>query len=570
MTVLRTEIRPGSYADSVVLMQLQAELRRRPGILDAGVVMGTAANLKLLRSGDLLPAAAAGAGAEDLVVVVRAESEAAARRALGEVDSLLRRRGGGGEEFRPRSLEAAIRLLPQARWALVSVPGRFAAGVARRALDLGLNVFLYSDNVTIDDEVELKRRAVAEGRLLLGPDCGTALIHGIGFGFANRVRRGGIGVISASGTGLQAVACRVHQQGAGISHGIGVGGRDLRERVGGLTARQALDLLRRDPSTEVVVLVSKPPAPRVAAELLQAALRLDKALVVYFSGRAAPAPRIADVHFARSLAEAADIAVSLSTPRPAPSRATDRSPPSPSDVAGTGPSHLVRGLFSGGTLAIEAAQGLACFLAPIRSNTTAVGVEPLPDASRSEGHAVIDLGADELTVGRLHPMLDPDLLVQRLRREAADPEVATILIDVVLGSGAHPDPAARLAPVIAECRQGRDLEIVVLLVGTDEDPQDLAATRERLTAGGASVCASVAEAVARVVQRSAPRGGATDVAEAPASLDSLQPPIAVLNVGLESFYEDLARRDVPAVQVDWRPPAGGDPRLMSILERMKA
>ena len=256
------EIRQGAYYDSVVLMQLQRSLAGLAGVVDAGVVMATPANLELLAVGDLLPENS-GARPDDLLIVVKGETEAAATAALAQVDGLLQqRRSQVASEFRPRSLAAAVKNTPDAQWVLVSVPGRYAAGVAREAVELGKHVFLYSDNVTLEDEVALKQLARQKGLLLMGPDCGTAVINGIGLGFANRVRRGRIGIVAASGTGLQAVMTEIHNLGSGISQAIGTGGRDVKADVGAITAQQALALLGRDPMTKVIVLVSKPPRRR--------------------------------------------------------------------------------------------------------------------------------------------------------------------------------------------------------------------------------------------------------------------------------------------------------------------
>ena len=269
MSVTQFEIRPGAYFDSVVLMQLQRALAAQTGVMDAGIVMATPANREILAGSDLLPAAANQAAPDDLLIVVKAKDAAAAQAALSQLDNLIQqRRAAAAQSFRPRSLATAAKLLPAAEWVLLSVPGRYAADVAQAALSAGKNVFLYSDNVSLEDELALKQRASAARLLLMGPDCGTAIINGVGLGFANRVRRGKIGLIGASGTGLQAIASHIHALGGGISQAIGTGGRDLSPEVGGMTALQALDLLRRDPDTEVILLVSKPPAPEVAARLL--------------------------------------------------------------------------------------------------------------------------------------------------------------------------------------------------------------------------------------------------------------------------------------------------------------
>jgi len=560
MTVVRSEIRAGAYADSIVLMQLQSALTRLPGVIDAGVVMGTPVNLDLLASNKLLPDSAAAAGADDLVVVVKAESDETATAALAQIDALLARRSTAGDgEHRPRSLAAAIKALPDSNWVLISVPGRWAAGVAREAVDLGRHVFLYSDNVPLEDEIQLKQEAAAKGLLFLGPDCGTTIVNGVGLGFANRVRRGAIGLVGASGTGLQAVTSRIHELGGGISHALGTGGRDLTAEVAGITAHETLDLLARDPDTRVIVLVSKPPAPRVAAGLLSAARAAAKPVVVHFFDFAPPARSLDNLHFTTSLSRAAELAVEL----------LENDAESASSAAIAKDEHhpgRLRGLFAGGSLAVEAQEGLRPFLTPLYSNVPISGVERLTDPTRSQGHTILDLGSDELTVGRLHPMMDQQLRIDRLHQEAADPEVGLLLLDVVLGYGAHPDPAAELVPAIEEIRRRREVEIVAVVIGTDEDQQEISSQIERLTAAGARVFRTVTEAttyISRILAARRPTGGT------PVALDVLSSPVVAINVGLESFYDSLTGQGVEAVELEWRPPAGGDVQLMSILERMK-
>lgn len=556
MSAVRSERRVGAYYDSIVLMRLQSSLAGLPGVVDAGVVMATAANLALLESNGLLPEGAEVAP-DDLLVVVRADSGGAAEEALGRVDELLaRRRASAGDDYRPRSLETAVQMLPEASWALVSVPGRYAAEVAHRALDLDLNVFLYSDNVALADEVELKHRARSQGLLVMGPDCGTAIVGGVGLGFANRVRRGSVGLVGASGTGLQAITCRIHGLGRGVSQAIGTGGRDLSDEVGACTAFQGLDLLARDERTEVIVLVSKPPSAAVASRLLAAAQQVGKPVVVELMGYPAPAPRLGRLHFATGLDAAAVLAVGLLGSRGDETQAV---------VSASGRPSRVRGLFAGGTLAYEALLGLRSFLSPLFSNVGLSGVERLPNLTRSQGHTILDLGEDEYTVGRLHPMMDQELRLRRLRQEAVDPEVGLILLDVVLGFGSHPDPAGELAPVIEEILARRDLEILVVVVGTDEDPQDLESQIDRLSQAGARVFGTTSDAVAYVHRRH--QGAAVDFP--PVALESLQPPLAAINVGVETFYFGLVEQEAAAVHLDWRPPAGGDEKLMALLRKMR-
>src|SRR3990170_2862603 len=522
MSITKGEIRSGVYYDSIVLMQLQRALSGQPGVLDAGVVMGTEANKHLLAQGDLM----------------------------------------------------AAQVLPAAGWVLVSVPGRYAAGVAREALRLDKHVFLYSDNVALEDEIELKSTAAEKGRLVMGPDCGTAIINGVGLGFANKVRRGPIGLVAASGTGLQQVTARIHQLGGGITHALGTGGRDLSEPVGAVTARQGLDLLDRDPATKVIVLVSKPPARKIADELVNAARSSSKPVVVDFIGYATTRRKVDNVHFATSFDETAELAVRLaaSPPNTRPLEEFDTSRFAPGQ-------RYLRGLFSGGTLAYEALLVLQDYLPRVYSNAPLDKQFRLADSLTSQEHTILDLGEDEFTVGRLHPMLDNDLRLRRLAVEAADPRVAVILIDVVLGYGAHPDPASELAPAITEvCTQvekdGRHLQVVAVVTGTDEDPQDMPGQVQQLEAAGVKIFISndaAARYAGRIVEKLDPNAVKTRRAGLPeVDLLAVNQPMAAINVGLETFTESLVAQAAQVIQVDWRPPAGGDERLMAILARMKS
>ena len=581
MPVTKAQVRSGAYYDSVVLMQLQRSLAGLPDVLDAGVVMGTAANKDILAQTGLLAPEAQAASADDLVIVVQAQDSQAAESALGRVDELLaQRRGGMEQDYLPKSLESAVQMLPDAHWVLVSVPGRYAAGVSRQALRLGKNVFLYSDNVSLDEEVSLKQMAAEKGLLVMGPDCGTAIVNGVGLGFANKVRRGPIGLVAASGTGLQQVSARIHQLGGGITHALGTGGRDLSESVGAVTAHQGLDLLRRDPETGVIVLISKPPSARVADQLLHAARSAGKPVVVDLIGYCPPSRRADNLHFVSTFDEAAEMAVQLAKDSSVEESRRETVDPDQAlalEQFAPGQQYL-RGLFSGGTLAYEALLLLQDYLPAVYSNVPLEAEYRLANSLVSQEHTIIDLGEDEFTVGRLHPMMDNDLRLRRLQQEALDPQVAVILLDVVLGYGAHPDPAGELAPAIAQARDtaqkaGRFLEIVAIVVGTDEDPQDLHAQMQQLVQAGAHVETSNDAAVryaGHLLQALAP-STAPARSETPKSVDlsMLKQPLAALNVGLESFTASLEAQDAPALQVDWRPPAGGNEQLMAILEKMR-
>lgn len=552
------QIRSGAYYDSVTLMQLQKALVALPGVSDAGVMMATPANCELLAASGF-DLAAIKAKADDLLILVKAKTETAAAEAIAQVDPLLQQRQQTTTQgFRPRSLRGGVDQLPAAEWVLISVPGRFAAGVAGEALDLGRHVFLFSDHVTLEDEIRLKQAATARGLLVMGPDCGTAIINGVGFGFANRVRRGNIGIVAASGTGLQAASVAIHHLGSGVSQAFGTGGRDLKSEVGGITALQALNWLARDEATDVILLISKPPAAEVAARLLRAAQGCGKPVVIHFIGYPPPGRRLGNLAFASGLSDAAELAVSLSQADVA--RFSRIAPPP--QTRDSGESRYIRGLFSGGTLANEMLLGLEPVLTPLYNNLAAAPERQLADLTTSQAHTLLDLGDDAFTQGRLHPMMDNDLRLRRLAREIADPAVDLIVVDVVLGEGAHPDPAAELAPVLGEAvRAGK--RAVAIVIGTEEDPQSLSRQMERLTAAGVVVTRSVSGALGYIYDRLP----LIEQEHPPVSLTTNG--LAAINVGLESFHESILAQGGASVHVAWQPPAGGNERLMGILAKLK-
>ena len=483
----RNVVKRNAYFDSVVLMSIAGRLARLPGIESASLMMATPANKDLLREAGLLGAEGEAAGPNDLVVAIRGTEEsapdafAAAEEALGESRPAV----ASVEASRPRSLfEAAAAGRPNL--ALISTPGAYAAGEALKALKLGMHVFCFSDNVSVEQEVMLKHEAGRRGLLVMGPDCGTAIVNGVPLGFANEVRRGDIGLIGASGTGLQMVSCLVDRAGAGVSHMLGVGGRDLSEQVGGLSMLAALEALATDPGTRVIVLVSKPPAPAVAQRVLAAAAACGKPVLVNFISAAVEA---AGFEVAATLEEAAARAVQLSSGR-LPPMSEEPPPPPPA-----GPRRFIRGLYSGGTFAYEARALLSRLGGGVADH---VGYSPGRPLALPDGHIVIDLGEDEFTVGRPHPMIDPSLRLEFLQAAGRDPSTAVVLLDVVIGHGAASDPAGALAPAIAKATsQPAPALVVAFVCGTDRDPQGRTAQEQRLAEAGALVVPS-STAAARV------------------------------------------------------------------------
>jgi FdrA protein len=476
VSVEQVEARAGAYADSVTLMQVSRSVASTAGVDAALVAMGTELNLDLLDGmGFTRPASV---GPNDLLVAVRAEDDAALSDGLAVVAEALAARpgvaGGSFAELPPRTVSAAARATGPGL-ALISVPGQHAFTEAMDALDAGCDVMIFSDNVPVEQEIRLKDVAAERGLLVLGPDCGTAVVGGIGLGFAHTLEPGPVGMVAASGTGAQQILCLLDAAGVGITAALGVGGRDLSAAVAGRSTRAALAALDDDSGTELVIVVSKPPADEVAVDVRAYAETLRTPVLFALIGVGQP-----DLTAATEQAlHALGVAVPTWPQWPGP-------PAAPRPGA-------LRGLFAGGTLCDEAMVTAAERLGRIGSNIP-LRPEWRIDAKQmpATGHAMIDFGDDELTAGRPHPMIDQSLRLERLTAEAGDPATSVILLDVVLGHGAHPNPAGELAPAIAAV--GDDVVVVVSLVGAKADPQDLTEQAEALQAAGAHVFTSNAQA----------------------------------------------------------------------------
>ncbi|MEV4246534.1 FdrA family protein [Streptosporangium canum] len=475
-------VRTGVYHDSVSLMRVSQAVTGLPGVEVAVVAMATELNRGIAAElGFDLPEASPA----DLLIAIRSGGPASLEAAAAELDRLLaglagRTGGGTAAEHPPRTVRTAARGRV-ATLALVSVPGEHAFAEAMDAIEAGLSVMIFSDNVPVEQEVLLKRRAAERDVLVMGPDCGTAVIAGAGLGFANVLRPGPVGLVAASGTGAQQVSCLLDLAGVGVGHVLGVGGRDLSEEVGGLSTLRALEALDADPATELIVLISKPPAPEVARTVREAVAKLGTPVVTALLGPGQDDLTAATENALRALGVA--VPTWRSWPAPAPPPPDDRPRAGGRDTGGAGAGRTgtdaegaggsgsgtragtLRGVYSGGTLCAEAR-----LIAGTGEFT--------------------DFGDDAYTRGRAHPMIDPTL---RLEALAEVPPGDVVLLDVVLGHGADPDPSARLAPGIAAA-VARGVPVVVALVGSEGDPQGLNAQAEAVRAAGAAVFTSNAQA----------------------------------------------------------------------------
>jgi FdrA protein len=503
---LVSQVKSNTYYDSVRLMRASERLSKLAGIRQAIVAMGTDANKRVLAEMNLLTDTVVSAGPNDLMIVIEANSDEVAQDALNQAEVKLTETAPANTatqaEVQPHSFEQAHQALPKANLALVSVPGAYAKLEVAKALKAGMHVFLFSDNVSVPEELELKQWAVSQGHLMMGPGCGTAIINGVALAFANAVRRGPVGLVAASGTGLQEVTCLLDRGGSGISQAIGVGGRDLSEKIGGLMMRQGLAMLAADPQTELIVLISKPPAPTVTETILAAAGSCGKPVIISFLGSKRSGQENG-LMFTSTLEETAEAALRhLSAENKAhfgPATAELEALAAAERQKLAPDQRYLRGFFSGGSLCDEAMLLLTERLPALYSNIPLRPEWGLTDGWHSREHSCIDLGEEEFTRGRPHPMIDPRLRQERLLKEADDPSVAAILLDVVIGYGSHADPAGALAGSIQMAKdrvaeRGGYLAVVTHVCGTERDPQGLEQQENILRQAGALVLPTNAQA----------------------------------------------------------------------------
>ncbi len=505
--VLKSYISKNMFRDSVYLMRLSSIVRGFAGVIEAEVIIGTDHNKKFLQSGGLWSEEIdIEAGANDLIIAVKAESDEKAEKAiqgaLAELNKVVERENLLGE-FVPRTLETALQNFPGANLVLVSIPGRYVEREANQILDAGLNVMIFSDNVAMESEIALKKKANEKGLIVMGPDCGTAIINGVPLAFANEVKRGKIGIVAAAGTGLQEVSTLINNLDEGISQGIGTGGRDVKDAVGGTSMIMGLKALLADEQTEVVVIISKPPDVSVTEKVLAVAKNSKKPVVVNFLGGNMEQVSAAGCVPAATLKEAAQKAVNLVRKEDfaeGSKLTADTGLVDEQKAKLSGSQKYLRALYSGGTLAYEALVMLQDIIKPIYTNLNYKNAETIADVYKSTEHTIIDFGEDEFTQGRLHPMIDPSLRNTRILNEAKDPQTAVIVLDLVLGYNAHHDPAGLALEAIKEARQiaakdGRHLIFITSVCGTDSDPQKRNEQVAKLEKEGVLVFQSNADAV---------------------------------------------------------------------------
>jgi len=475
-------IRKNQYYDSVFLMGVNKRLSDVAGVQQTAVLMGSEKNKELLADIGVQDPRIDAAQSNDLIVAVVAESQRVVDEVLSDLDQALRVMIASAPVSILHTFEDGLAQQPGANLAVISIPGEYVAREARKAIEAGLHVFIFSSNVDLEDELELKRSAARKNLLVMGPDCGTSLIGGVGVGFANAVRKGAIGVIGASGTGLQEFTCQVHNAGLGISHAIGTGTNDVSDVICGLTTFDALNALEEDANTKVITFVTKPPGKQMLTKLVERLKTCHKPVVCCFLG-AGHLPVASDrVCFVNTIDEAVRWAIHLHSGGPTPSElsltfeelewiSNERTRWSPAQK-------YLRGIFAGGTFCYQSQQILRDAGLEIHSNAPLDSQFTLEFPDQSLTHTLIDMGDEYYTLGKPHPMIDGSLRKQRILTESHDPDVAILFLDFILGYNASSDPVGELLDAIIQARQvainqRSHLTVVASLCGTDDDPQDL-------------------------------------------------------------------------------------------------
>lgn len=578
--MLFTVIRKNTYQDSINLMLLTNRINTLPGVIQSQIMMGTDANKDIYRNAGLLTAEVEAAAPGDMCIVVDAQEEGIVDQVLEEVKTFLNDMSVKKEKQESVSVtnwEEALEQLPDANMALFSTPGEYTAPEIEKALDLGLHVFSFSDNISLEDEIRLKKKAHEAGLLFMGPDCGTGIISGIPIAFTNVVKPGNIGIVGASGTGIQEVTAIIDRLGGGVIHAIGTGGRDLNEAVGAITVKDAIIGLEHHDPTDVIVVISKPPAKEVRDDVVKLLQKVTKPVVAIFLGEK-PENHEGKVYLAHTLEETARMAVDLAKGLPVRDHYCD---PLTCEVQETlGANQTVKGLYSGGSLAAEAGM--------LISESLNLGglIKEEGYILKTQGYEVVDLGDDVYTQGKPHPMIDPEVRIKKIMECAHDPRTGVILLDCMLGYGCHPDMAGALVPAIREAQEiakadGRNLYFVASVCGTRQDPQNYDQEVETLKGCGVLVEESNARAIRlalklKGIEFTEETRGHIEVETEGEPLpepdekvmELLNTRPRVVNVGVPSFNDSIAAYQGTSVQYDWKPMAGGNKHLIYLIHEL--
>ena len=563
-------IKKNTYQDSVNLMLLSSKLSNLEGINNVSIMMGTPANKDIFKSTGLYAVEFDDASPNDICIAIDTDDESKVQELADELDISIKElsaKSNSSQLAVSRTLDGALGNLPDANLALISLPGEYVFKEADRLLDRNINTFIFSDNVSIEDERKLKEKAHSKGLIVMGPDCGTGIISNIPLAFANVIPKGNIGIVGASGTGIQEVTTVIGRKGGGISHAIGIGGRDLSEEIGGISAIDALKMLNEDKNTDVIVFISKPPAASVKEKVIETFRTLDKKVVALFLGEK-PEKAEDNITYVWTLEEAGYQA--LITAKSFGSHATNLQ-----GILGKldaikkdSNQRKIHGYYGGGTLAGEAAILLKDYFDVHDSK------DPEGYMLDFEGHEVIDFGDDKYTQGRPHPMIDPSTKIDAIKKLTEKQDVAIVLLDNVLGYGSNDDMAGALAPSIKsviEDRKSKGKEIVFIasICGTEDDTQVYSEQVAKLEEAGVLVLDTNAEVTFTAIEALKYLDSKEDTTLVDSStLLNSEPKI--INMGLESFANTVISHGGQVVQYNWAPIAGGDVRMQNLLEKLNS
>ena len=580
--MLRTVVKKGSYQDSVVLMLLTNEISTLEGVKKVSIMMATPANKDIFKQSGLDTEELMAATANDMVVVADVDDEAMLDVIMENVEAFLKKQSTSNNASKGaesvKSWDKALDKLPDANLAVISIPGAYAALEADRALDQGLNVFMFSDNVTIEDEKALKEKAHAKGLSVMGPDCGTGIIQGVPIAFTNSVSKGSIGIIGASGTGIQELTTIIDRLGEGVNNAIGTGGRDLSTTVGGITMMDMIDAMEKDETVKVLIVISKPPAQAVREKISARLSGFSKPVITLFLGEK-PEYHEENFYHTYTLDEAARLAVSLVRGKEVPEATVDVDE---SEFYKAEDNKTIKAYYSGGTLANEAAMLIKDAL-----NVT----DPPEDIEgymlQLDGNIVVDLGDDAYTQGKPHPMIDPAKRIECMQEAVDDESTGVILLDIMLGYGSHPDMAGALLPTIKELQAkadaaNRKVFFVATVCGTRRDYQGYDEAVNKLKDAGVIVCENnklACQTAIRAIGRDfvepvkpiRPKTVVEIEKNEPSDklMQMLSEKPKIINVGLKSFAEVCEEFGCEVVQYDWMPPAGGDIKLIKTLNFLR-
>jgi FdrA protein len=580
--MLKTIIKKGNYHDSVVLMLLTNKISTMEGVSKVSIMMATPSNKDIYKQSGMATPELLEAGSNDMAIVVETQGDII-DQVLKEVEDFFKSQSAKSskkeESDTAISWDKALEKLPDANLAVISIPGIYAASEADRALDENLNVFMFSDNVTLEDEKRLKEKAHKKGLLVMGPDCGTGIIKGVPIAFTNNVTPGKIGIVGASGTGIQELTTIIDRLGEGVTNAIGTGGRDLSEHIGAITMMDSINAMEEDKDTEVIIVISKPPAEKVRNQVVERLRHFKKPVVTLFLGEK---PEVHEENFyhAYTLDEAARIAVRLLRNEGVQG---EKFKVNVDKNFSAKENKTIKGYYSGGTLAAEAAM----MIRDILDLSVPLGKQAGYMLNTS-GHIVVDLGDDVYTQGKPHPMIDPTKRVECMKEAAKDESTGVILFDIVLGYGSHEDMAGALLPAIKELqekakKEKKDLHFVTTICGTRKDYQNYDKQKKIMEDVGVIVCESNKQAVETSLaligynfneteKPVLPMKKVTEKSEDRISEDVrrlLQEKPKIINVGLESFSKVLKEFSCEVVQYNWTPPAGGDMQMIGALNYLR-